>query len=149
MNAARSLCGGLLVATAGCAGRATQQVASSNQNFCPKSSATVYVTNDNWLDMVIYVSRNGSRYRLGEVTGVQSAVFRIPEATMGAALDLRLIADPIGCFSDNRGPRNDCQAGFVTPNIMMAPGHTIIDMRLHNIIAHSTVSVGVEDPEEI
>jgi len=38
---------------------------------------------------------------------------------------------------------------FATDDIMLAPGHTIIDLRLDNVIDHSSWSVAVEDPEEI
>src|SRR5688572_12950534 len=70
-----------LAILAGCA-RSTSAVntgttAVINRNFCPRSTATLYVTNDGWSDVVIYILRGGSRYRLGDVTGVQSAAFQI------------------------------------------------------------------------
>ena len=129
-----------LVATAasGCA-RATRLAGGSNdRTFCARSTATVYVQNDNWLDVVIYVVRGGSRYRLGEVSSVQSAVFEVPTAALGATNDIYLLADPIGS-----------NYPYATDEIMMAPGHTIIELRVDNVISHSSYSVGVEDPQEI
>lgn len=128
---------GVATLTSGCA-RATRLGQSNDRTFCARSTATVYVQNDNWLDVVIYVARGGSRYRLGQVSSVQSAVFQIPPAAIGATGDVYLVADPIGSVY-----------GYFTDNIMIAPGHTIIELRVDNVISHSSYSVGVEDPEDI
>src|SRR5262245_56033484 len=45
---------------------------------CPTAAATVYVANDNWLDMNILIQRGGSRYRLGNVSSLSTAVFEVP-----------------------------------------------------------------------
>ena len=128
-----------LLAVTGCA-RAARSTSTGNasidRNFCPKSTATLYVTNDGWLDIVIYVYRGGTRYRLGDVTAVQSAVFQIPEAMMGAGSDIALFADPVGS-----------SYGYNTGSIPLSPGHTAIDLRIANIINQSTFSYGVEAPE--
>lgn len=114
----------------------TGTTAVINRNFCPKATATLYVTNDGWSDVVIYILRGGSRYRLGDVTGVQSAVFQISETMMGAGSDLAVFVDPIG--SDR---------GFNTGSIPLQPGHTAIDLRVANIINQSSFSYGVEAPD--
>ena len=129
-----------LAILAGCA-RSTSAVntgttAVINRNFCPRSTATLYVTNDGWSDVVIYILRGGSRYRLGDVTGVQSAAFQISEMMVGAGSDLAVFVDPIG--SDY---------GFNTGTIPLQPGHTSIDLRIANIINQSSFSYGVESPE--
>ena len=129
-------------ATSGAATGATG-VAVINRNFCPKPSVTLYVTNDNWLDMVIYIYRGSSRFRLGEVTGVQSEVFEIPSAAMGSTSDFAILADPIGSFNSSGGAN-----GFATGSIGVATGgHLVVDLRLANILNQSSYSYGVEDVE--
>ena len=60
---------------------------------------TVYVTNNNWLDMRIYVVETTAgqrRWPLGNVTGLSTASFEIPDH-LGAELGgLVLVAEPIG-----------------------------------------------------
>jgi len=60
---------------------------------------TVRVTNDNWLDMRIYVVETATqrrRWRLGTVTGLTTANFELPDH-LGAELGLLvLVAAPIG-----------------------------------------------------
>lgn len=128
-----------LAISAGCArstSAARTGTAVINRNFCPKATATLYVTNDGWADVVIYLHRGGSRYRLGDVTAIQSAVFAIPEAMMGAGSEIAVFVDPIG--SDY---------GFNTGTIPLQPGHTAIDLRVANIINQSSFSYGVEAPD--
>ncbi len=133
-------------ASSGCAHAAN--LAQNDRTFCAKSSVTLYVQNDNWLDIVVYAVRGGSRFRLGQVSSVQSAKFDLPEAAMGASSGLYILADPIGVVSAtvDAGGRSSM---FATDDIMIAPGHTIIELRLDNVLDHSSYSVAVEDPEEI
>lgn len=93
------------------------------------------MSNDNWLDMNIFILRGGSRYRLGSVSSLSSAVFELPAAVIGSTGDLQVVADPVGS-----------NIVYTSPLILITAGHTIIDLRVNNIIDHSTVSVGVEDP---
>lgn len=133
-----------LVSVAGCArSTAATRTAGIDRNFCPKATATVYVTNDNWLDVVVYVLRGGSRFRLGEVTSIQSAVFRIPDAALGGSDNFAILADPIGSFNTTGGGAH----GFATGTISLQPGHTVVDLRVANILDHSSYSYGVEGPE--
>jgi hypothetical protein len=127
-------------AASGCAHGTRLASAQKERTFCAKSTATVYVQNDNWLDIVVYAVRGGARFRLGMVTSVQSAVFELPAAALGATNSLYLLADPIG--------GNQAYDMFATDDIMMAPGHTIIELRLDNIISHSSWTVAVEDPSD-
>ncbi len=59
---------------------------------------TVRVTNDNWLNMRIYVvetATNRNRWRVGDVTGLTTASFELPDH-LGAELgSLILVAVPI------------------------------------------------------
>lgn len=127
-----------LIVTTGCA-HATRS-AQNERTFCAKSTATLYVQNDNWLDVVVYAVRGGSRFRLGQVSSVQAAVFELPSVALGASSGLYVLVDPVGAVSAERM--------FATDDIMIAPGHTIIDLRVDNVIDHSSWSVAVEDPEE-
>lgn len=132
-----------LMSVAGCAARSSAtRTATIDRNFCPKATATLYVTNDNWLDVVVYVLRGGSRFRLGEVTSIQSAVFRIPDAALGGTDNFAILADPIGSF--NTSGRDH---GYATGAISLQPGHTVVDLRVANILDHSSYSYGVEGPE--
>jgi hypothetical protein len=135
-----AVCLAITLAVSGCAHGTRLASAQRERTFCAKSTATVYVQNDNWLDMVVYAVRGGARFRLGMVTSVQSAVFQLPQAALGATNSLFLLADPIG--------GNQSYDMFATDDIMMAPGHTIIELRLDNIISHSSWTVAVEDPED-
>ena len=126
------------LAASGCAHSTKLASAQKERTFCAKSTATVYVQNDNWLDIVVYAVRGGARFRLGMVTSVQSAVFELPSAALGASSSLSLLADPVGGTT--------VYDMFATDDIMIAPGHTIIELRLDNIISHSSWTVAVEDP---
>jgi hypothetical protein len=127
------------IITLGCAHAGGVASRQNERTFCARSPAPVYVENDNWMDVVVYAVRGGSRFRLGMVTSIQSAVFELPSATLGASTSLFLLASPIG------GSRYDL---FATDDIMLAPGHTIIDLRLDNVMSHSSWSVAVEDPQD-
>ena len=132
----------LAVAVSSACAHATHNAGEANsRTFCAKSTATLYVQNDNWMDVVLYAVRGSSRFRMGQVSSLQSAVFELPSAVIGASGSVFILADPVGAVSNDRM--------FATDDIMLAPGHTIIDLRLDNIIDHSSWSVAVEDPEEI
>jgi hypothetical protein len=53
------------------------------------------VTNQNWLDVDVFVIRGTSRYRLGAVGGNSSATLRIPSSLIARG-ELQLMADPVG-----------------------------------------------------
>ncbi len=53
------------------------------------------VTNENWLDVDVFVVRGTSRYRLGTVGGNGSATLSIP-ASVVVHGEFQLMADPIG-----------------------------------------------------
>lgn len=53
------------------------------------------VTNQNWLDVNVFVIRGTSRYRLGAVGGNSSATLRIPSSIIVRG-ELQLMADPVG-----------------------------------------------------
>src|SRR6185312_16327144 len=79
--------------SSGCA-HATHGASDANQRtFCAKSTATLYVQNDNWMDIVVYAVRGSSRFRMGQVSSLQSAVFELPSAVIGASGSVYILAD--------------------------------------------------------
>ena len=93
---------------------------------------TVRVTNDNWLNMRIYVVETAThrqRWRLGNVTGLSRATFEIPEH-LGAELGhLILVAVPIGSR----------QREF-TDRLLTGPG-SFVDWNIHPMLSLSFASV--------
>ena len=65
---------------------------SSNPALQPIS---LTVTNQNWLDVDVFVMHGGSRYRIGEVGGNGSATLSIPSGFVMNG-QVQLLADPIG-----------------------------------------------------
>ena len=61
----------------------------------PTSSIAVTVTNDNWLDVVVYAVRGSMRVRIGEVTGNATSQLKIPVSVV-VANQVQLMVDPIG-----------------------------------------------------
>jgi hypothetical protein len=96
----------------------------------PESQTTLIVQNNNWSDMVIYLARGPSRARLGSVTSMATAKFKISDAMSGGGYgDVRIIADPIG------GNRT-----YTSPVINIVPGSQV-EIRLQNNIQISSFSV--------
>lgn len=88
------------------------------------------VTNNNWLDMHIYVSRPaGPLLSLGVVTTNSTMKFRLPEGAMDAGAGLRVVADPIGATGI-----------YVSPDILVGPKSDVV-LDLENTLALSHVSV--------
>jgi hypothetical protein len=71
---------------------AVQQSAGNHSN----PQATVAVRNDNWLDITVYLVRGVQRVRLGSVTSMSNAEFRIPQQYVLGVSDVTFQADPIG-----------------------------------------------------
>jgi hypothetical protein len=88
----------------------------------------VEVRNDNWLDMNIYLVRNGNQERLGTVGSFGRGTFRLDASRLQSG-DVRLKADPIGS-----------NVIYVSPVLIVNPGQTV---RLHvmNSLSLSTVAV--------
>jgi hypothetical protein len=71
------------------------------------------VTNQNWLDVDIFVLRGSTRYRLGAVGGNSSATLSIP-TSLTARGEIQLLADPVGS--------NDV---YVSGAISISPDQTV------------------------
>lgn len=105
----------------------------------PEEPITVRVTNHNWSDIVIYATRIGVRYRLGDVTTGREEVFRLPRELVTAS-DLRLLVDPIGS-----------NAYFQTEVLLVSPGQEI-HLTVENQLSTSSWTIALEprgDPRRL
>ncbi len=89
----------------------------------------VRVQNQNWSDVVVYAVRSGRRHRLGTVTSMSSARFRLPRGLAMGSGDLQLVADPIGS-----------SRGFTSGPIHVSDGQEVA-LSVQNHLPMSTVSV--------
>jgi hypothetical protein len=82
----------ILLCAAGCArGGGT----GGTQFLPPSGGERVEVTNDGYQDVVLYVMRDGMRYRLGHVSRMQTASFPLPRWE-DRSYQVWLVADPVG-----------------------------------------------------
>ena len=127
MKAIRSALVAVATAAAlGACAPATEQA----QLGAPESHTTLLVENNNWSDMVIYLVRGATRARLGSVTGMGTAKFRITDAMAGGGYgEVRIIADPIGS-----------QRTYTSPVINIVPGSQV-ELTLQNNIQISSFAV--------
>lgn len=58
--------------------------------------ATLVIENDNPSTVTVYALRNGSRQRIGTVTGLSSQQFTIRRNMLGTDGELRVGVDPVG-----------------------------------------------------
>lgn len=67
-------------------------------SYLSRQVGTVEVVNDGNSDFVLYMNRNGERYRLGHVARMETARFRIPPASGGElpGYQVVLMAEPVG-----------------------------------------------------
>lgn len=106
-------------------------VASSSPRPAPsgRKAVEVVVQNNNWMDMTIYVVRDGTRVRLGTVTTMTSSNFRLPRSLDAATTSFRLLADPVGSSET-----------FVSDVVTVNPGERV-QWRLENHLALSSFLV--------
>jgi hypothetical protein len=86
------VCFSLLVGTAAsaCAPR------SNRQDIPPGTAATLFVDNQAFLDVNVYVLRSGQRTRLGTVTALTTRTFVLRRTMVGTGVSVRFQADFIG-----------------------------------------------------
>lgn len=80
----------LALALAGCGGH--QNV----ETGVPPGPTTLEVDNESFNDMRIYVVQGGQRFRVGEVTGKNTAILKLPKSLLPGFTRLRVEAVPIG-----------------------------------------------------
>ena len=90
---------------------------------------TVQVTNRNWGDVRVFISRSGNRFRLGTVTSMNTAEFEIPQGQLGQGAFIRVVVEVIGGFE-----------GTATEEIRVRPG-LMIDWTIENVLNQSKLFV--------
>lgn len=83
----------VLCLAAACAPAAGESASASLE---PGDAGQVHVTNDGRQDFVLYLLRDGARYRLGRVARMETVRFSIPAAAVGTRPSYRvqLMAEP-------------------------------------------------------
>lgn len=92
MRNIRHFCAVLCAATLLAACASGRNRVSSNPELQPISLS---VTNQNWLDVDVFVLNGNTRYRIGQVGGNGSATLSIPSSLVVNG-QVQLLADPIG-----------------------------------------------------
>lgn len=62
----------------------------------PQGEVSILVVNRNRIDVMVYVSHDGIRSRLGLATASTTTNFTLPLRMLGAGHEYRLIGDPLG-----------------------------------------------------
>lgn len=111
---------GLLLAGFGaCASSPSQDVAAVRYGA---EEVVVRVKNFNWSDVTVYLLNGTVRTRLGMVTSMGEAMFRLPAGLLASSSNVRLILDPIGST-----------VTFTTEPIFVQPGQTV-EMNVENYL---------------
>ena len=92
-------------------------------------SATLHVENYNWMDVVVYAVQGNTRMRLGQVTSMSSAEFRLPSRLLSGSDNVRLMVDPIGSTE-----------GYETDGILVRDGQRV-SFSVQNALQFSSLSV--------
>ncbi len=112
---------GLMIGTAACA--------THHGSAAPAPErVAVTVKNSNWMDMDVFAVRGETRARVGSVTGLTTATFRVP-ANFAPDGVLQFMVDPVG--SD---------AAYVTEKIVVAPGQRV-ELTIGSVLRMSTFAV--------
>jgi hypothetical protein len=121
------LASALVAGSAGCGGgRHEPESAAAPDRNAPTALS---VTNNNWLDAIVFVYHDGEAARVGTVTATSSANFFLAPWILGPTRTIRLVAHPIGSPSS-----------IGTELIHVQPGQ-FIEWRLENELALSSVAV--------
>jgi hypothetical protein len=75
----------------------------------------VELVNDAQEDLILYLVRDGVRYRLGRVSRMETAEFRLPEPEARPSYRVSLVAEPVG---PGRSP-------IVTAPLLWRPGQSL------------------------
>lgn len=68
----------------------------SNTAIDPARESYVAVTNNHWLDVVVYAVRSNVRFRLGTVRGLSEGTLPLKRSVVGAGDNIQLLVAPIG-----------------------------------------------------
>lgn len=127
MQAIRNILVAAITAAAlGACAPATEQAANG---IPTRNNTQLLVKNNNWLDVAVYLVRGGSRTRVGTVTSMAQAQFRIPDSYVLGVSDITVQADPIG---SNRT--------FTSAPIQVYPGARV-ELTVENAVQLSNFAV--------
>jgi hypothetical protein len=117
-----------LVLSAGC------HRASEDSDRTPAPAAQINevpleVVNHHWLDVTIYVVRDGQPARVGIANATSSASFVLPSRLLGQGGEVRLLGRPIGGSE-----------GAVSETVVVQPGQ-LIEWTLESDLSRSTIGV--------
>ncbi len=93
------------------------------------TGTTVQVTNRNWGDVRVFISRSGNRFRLGTVTSMNTAEFELPQRQLVEGALIQVVVEVIGKFE-----------GTATEEIRIRPG-LVIEWTIENVLNQSKLFV--------
>ncbi|HEX6042395.1 hypothetical protein [Longimicrobium sp.] len=102
----------------------------ASASYLSQQMGHVEVTNDGNNDFVLYMNRNGERYRLGHVARMETARFRIPPAAGGElpGYQVILVAEPVGSAQP-----------FATHTVYWRPGQNLAGRVARNLTTQQFV----------
>ncbi len=100
---------------------------SNVMRVAPKTLLSV--TNDNWLDVHLYLVRDGEPFSLGVVTGPGNQVLDLPSLATIPGGRVQILALPIGGVAD-----------FLSPEVTVNPGD-VVHLTVANNLDLSTLTV--------
>jgi hypothetical protein len=123
---ALAVVGSFIAGSTGCGARHEPEDGAAPD---PSAPTPLTVSNNNWLDAIVFVYHDGQASRVGTVIAASSANFFLAPWMLGPTRNIRLVAHPIG------SPRS-----VDTELIHVQPGQ-FIEWRLETELAASTVAV--------
>ena len=115
MNTKRPRLAGLALAATLALAACAHQPSYATEESAPNAPVAVVVTNNNWMDVVVYAVSYGNKTRLGSVTTGMEQRFRLPASMLVQSGSFYLEAHPVG---SNEVYRSD--------PIMVNPGNRVI-----------------------
>jgi hypothetical protein len=116
----------LVAGSAGCGGRHNVE---DEPDADPNAPTPLTVTNNNWLDVVVYVFHDGEATRVATVTAATTANYFLPPWMLGHSRTIRLIGHAVGS-----------NGNISTELIHIQPGQ-FIEWRLESDLSRSSVAV--------
>ena len=131
MNALKTLALTLaaVISVAACATTARTAGTGTEIYHGQDERAVVKVENRNWSDVTVYAITGGLRQRLGTVSSMGRASFRVPPHLLTGSRDLRLLIDPIGGGQE-----------YLSPAVQVYGGQEVAFM-VQNQISLSSIGV--------
>jgi hypothetical protein len=95
----------------------------------PNGNIPLEIDNHNWLDVIVYVVRDGQASRVGIASASSSASFSLPARMLGQGREIRLWGHPIGGTG-----------GTLTETVVVQPGQWI-EWTLESDLDRSAIGV--------